>query len=184
MDNINRIIGSNLNRYRRSMGLSLDKVAEMTGVSKSMIGQIERGETNPSVSTLWKIANGLHISSTSLFEEKSEELVIIKKEDLQHIADPNEGYTIYPTFKYDSRKNFEVLIVDLEPGCIHRSEAHGTGVEEYIYVCCGELNLDIEGQLYHLSAGDSIKFSADRDHAYLNPFSSLCSIHSVIYYSR
>lgn len=152
MDNINRIIGSNLNRYRRSMGLSLDKVAEMTGVSKGMIGQIE--------------------------------LVIIKKEDLQHIADPNEGYTIYPTFKYDSRKNFEVLIVDLEPGCIHRSEAHGTGVEEYIYVCCGELNLDIEGQLYHLSAGDSIKFSADRDHAYLNPFSSLCSIHSVIYYSR
>ena len=79
MDNINRIIGRNLNRYRRSMGLSLDKVAEMTGVSKGMIGQIERGETNPSVSTLWKIANGLHISSTSLFEEKSEELVIIKK---------------------------------------------------------------------------------------------------------
>lgn len=110
--------------------------------------------------------------------------MIIKKEDLQHIADPNEGYTIYPTFKYDPRKNFEVLIVDLEPGCIHRSEAHGSGVEEYIYVCCGELNLDIEGQLYHLSAGDSIKFSADRDHAYLNPFSSLCSIHSVIYYSR
>ena len=42
--------------------------------------------------------------------------MIIKKEDLQHIADTNEGYTIYPTFKYDSRKNFEVLKVGVEPG--------------------------------------------------------------------
>ena len=56
MDNINIIIGNNLNTYRKSKGYSLDKVADMTGVSKGMLGQIERGETNPSISTLWKIA--------------------------------------------------------------------------------------------------------------------------------
>lgn len=184
LDNINKIIGNNLNRYRRNMGLSLDKVSEMTGVSKGMIGQIERGETNPSVSTLWKISSGLHISSTSLFEEKPEELVIIKKGDLQHITDMNARYTIYPTFKYDPRRDFEVLIVDLEPGCIHRSEPHGSGVDEYIYVCCGSFELSIDGRIYLLSEGDSIKFHADKAHEYRNSSSSPCSLHSIIYYNR
>ncbi|SIE94010.1 transcriptional regulator [Mycobacteroides abscessus subsp. abscessus] len=59
MDNIHKNIGENLRNIRRSRGLSLDMAAEATGVSKAMLGQIERGESNPTVTTLWKIASGL-----------------------------------------------------------------------------------------------------------------------------
>ncbi len=59
--------------------MSLDNVANMTGVSKSMLGQIERGESSPTVATLWKIATGLHISFTALLEGDTMETEIIHK---------------------------------------------------------------------------------------------------------
>lgn len=184
MDNINKIIGNNLNKYRKSKGLSLEKVAEMTGVSKGMIGQIERGETNPSISTLWKIANGLHISSTSLFEEDPAELILVKKNEISPMSENNDKYHVFPTFTFDHQKKFEVLVVDLVSGCCHHSEPHENGVEEYIYVCKGEFRLVIENDDYILKEGDSIKFLADKFHTYQNESNSLCTIHSIIYYNQ
>lgn len=184
MENINIIIGNNLNTFRKSKGYSLDKVAEMTGVSKGMLGQIERGETNPSISTLWKIANGLHISSTSLLEAKPDELVIIKKNDLTPMTENNSKYRVFAAFPFNSNKKFEVLIVDLESGCVHCSEPHDKDVEEYIYVSKGEFELTIQGTSYKLIEGDSIKFLADKAHEYINKSTELCTLHTIIYYNN
>jgi transcriptional regulator with XRE-family HTH domain len=60
------VVAQNLRRMREDKKLSLDRLAELTGVSKSMLGQIERGESSPTISTIWKIANGLKVSFTSL----------------------------------------------------------------------------------------------------------------------
>jgi len=68
MENMQLILASNLRRIREERRLSLDKVSELTGVSKSMLGQIERGESNPTLQTVWKIANGLRVSLTDLTE--------------------------------------------------------------------------------------------------------------------
>ena len=54
MENIGHIVAENLKRLREERKLSLDAVAKCSGVSKSMLGQIERGVTNPTISTLWK----------------------------------------------------------------------------------------------------------------------------------
>ncbi len=59
MDKLNYVIAENLKRLREERKLSLDNVSRLSGVSKSMLGQIERGEVNPTVSTVWKISNGL-----------------------------------------------------------------------------------------------------------------------------
>ena len=184
MDNINIIIGNNLNTFRKSKGYSLDKVSEMTGVSKGMLGQIERGETNPSISTLWKIANGLHISSTSLLEAKSDELVIIKKKEVAPITEHNDKYVIYPAFPFDSKKKFEVLVVDLQNGCVHNSEPHDKDVEEYIFVSKGEFKLTVNDITYELKEGDSIKFLADKAHEYRNESGKVCTLHTIIYYNN
>ena len=66
MDVVQKTIAKNLLKIRKEKGLSLEKTAELTGVSKAMLGQIERNESNPTVSTLWKIAKGLKISFSSL----------------------------------------------------------------------------------------------------------------------
>lgn len=83
MDAMSSMIAANLKRIRKEKKLSLDNAAEMTGVSKSMLGQIERGESSPTVATLWKIATGLHISFTALLEGQAMETKIIQKEDIR-----------------------------------------------------------------------------------------------------
>ncbi|MGO4274411.1 helix-turn-helix domain-containing protein, partial [Paenibacillus sp. TAF58] len=63
---IHKMVGRKLLNIRKTRGLSLDQVADLTGVSKAMLGQIERGDSNPTISVLWKIVSGLQISFTSL----------------------------------------------------------------------------------------------------------------------
>ena len=82
MDAMSGIIAENLKRIRKENKWSLDTVSDMTGVSKSMLGQIERGESSPTISTLWKIATGLHISFTGLLEQSEKEAEIISKEEV------------------------------------------------------------------------------------------------------
>lgn len=62
MDDIQAIIAMNLVKLRKNRNLTLDQVSELTGVSKAMLGQIEKGKSTPTVTTLWKIANGLQVS--------------------------------------------------------------------------------------------------------------------------
>ena len=58
--NLNEIIAVNLKRLRAERGFSLGKLSELSGVSKVMLSQIEKGESNPTINTLWKIAGGLY----------------------------------------------------------------------------------------------------------------------------
>ena len=62
---ISKSIAQHLQSVRKGRGLSLDKTAKLTGVSKAMLGQIERGESSPTIATLWKIATGLECSFSS-----------------------------------------------------------------------------------------------------------------------
>ena len=65
MNQLDKNIAVNLKRIRKSRNMSLDMLAEKTGVSKSMLGQIERGESNPTVATIAKIVDGIRVT----FEE-------------------------------------------------------------------------------------------------------------------
>ena len=66
MDNLN--IGQRLKAARQNRNMTLDGLAEITGVSKPMLGQIERGRSSPTVNTLWKIATGMKIPFSSFFQ--------------------------------------------------------------------------------------------------------------------
>ena len=63
-----QIIAENIKRIRTEQGLSLGQLAELSGVSKVILSQIEKGNSNPTVNTMWKIANGLQVPGTQLFE--------------------------------------------------------------------------------------------------------------------
>ena len=68
------IVGKRLKSIRLEKQLSLDEVSKLTDVSKPMLGQIERGQSSPTITTLWKIAVGLKIPLSSLLEEKEKEM--------------------------------------------------------------------------------------------------------------
>ena len=64
--NITHTVASNCKRVREEKKLTLDHAAAVTGVSRSMLAQIEKGDVNPTISVLWKIANGYKVSFTTL----------------------------------------------------------------------------------------------------------------------
>ena len=79
MEYLNSMIGKKLKEIRVMKGLSLEDVAKLTGVSKAMLGQIERSVSNPTVSTLWKIATGLKVSFSFFIEDQRNEIELVEK---------------------------------------------------------------------------------------------------------
>ena len=69
---INAVVSENARRLREEKRLTLDEAARLTGVSRSMLAQIEKGDVNPTISMVWKIANGYKVSFTSLVEPARE----------------------------------------------------------------------------------------------------------------
>ena len=66
---VNKIIAQNVKKLREKRKLTLDAASEITSVSRSMLAQIEKGDVNPTISVLWKIAGGYKVSFTSLLEQ-------------------------------------------------------------------------------------------------------------------
>lgn len=176
---ISKQIGQNLKSLRVSRNLSLDKLAYLTGVSKAMLGQIERGDTNPTVSTLWKIANGLKVSFTSLVREEEKHIQLVKRIDGRSISEEEGHYRVYPVFPFHQERHFELFTVELDADYSHLAEPHHDGVEEYITVMDGELYIAIQDTEYHLSTGDSVRFSANVQHQYINKDKAQMAVFSL-----
>ena len=182
MEEINLIIAKNLKSLREEKKLSLEKVAELTGVSKTMIGQIERGESSPTITTIWKIANGLKISFTSLINNPQPDTKIILKSEVQVLSEDNGKYRVYPYFSFQEDRRFEVYSVEIEKGGFLSADSHGDGTEEFLTVFDGELTVNVNNIEYTVRSGDSIRFKADRPHSYHNSGETLTRLSMTIYY--
>lgn len=177
------VVAENIRAYRKANKLSLDKVSALSGVSKTMLGQIERGESIPTITTMWKIANGLKVSFTSLIKESTNDVMIISKNDLLELPENDGKYKVYPYFPFENDKQFEIYMVEIEPGGYLEADPHQDGTEEYITVFDGQLELTIIGQTYLLEKDQSIRFKANCKHAYHNPSNELTRLNMTINYS-
>jgi transcriptional regulator with XRE-family HTH domain len=182
MEEVNLILAKNLKAFREKKKLSLERVAELTGVSKTMIGQIERGESSPTITTVWKIANGLKISFTSLINNPQPDTKVVLKREVQVLSEDKGKYRVYPYFPFQENRRFEVYSVEIEKDGILKSEPHREGTEEYITVFEGQLNILVNEEEFILSPGDSIKFKADRPHIYRNLEDTIIRLSMIIYY--
>lgn len=181
-EQIHKKIGKNLQDIRKARGLSLDAVAELSGVSKGMLGQIERGESNPTISVLWKIVNGLRISFATLMEDSSPQVTVVAMEETTPLVEEEGSYRAFPIFPFEQDRGFEVYSVLIEPGCSHESEAHYEGVEEFIMVMDGELRVEVGGESYTLKPTLAMRFSADQPHTYTNDTDKTIRYVTLIHY--
>ena len=184
MDNLQQALANNLKSIRERRSLSLDKLASMTNVSKSMLGQIERGESNPTLGTVWKIANGLHIGLTELIKEKQSEYVIVRKNEVSYFEEDMGKCQVFPYFTYEDGRPYEVYKVDMKPkGYIH-SEPHPRGSIEIIVVHEGNVTIRVEEEEFILNEGDATRFSADVEHVYHNTGEKNVRLGVMIYYGQ
>ena len=184
MENLNLIIGNKLKDIRNKRNLSLDEVAKLTGVSKAMLGQIERGQSNPTVSTLWKIATGLKVSFSLFIDENQDDLKVINQNDITPIIEDDNKMKLYPIFPFDVNKGFEIFTIELESGCNHISTPHNEGVEEYIIVTEGEIEISINSKKITLQKGNSIRFMANKPHTYRNISKYRSVFQNIIFYFK
>nr|WP_092073971.1 XRE family transcriptional regulator [Dendrosporobacter quercicolus]NSL47832.1 helix-turn-helix transcriptional regulator [Dendrosporobacter quercicolus DSM 1736]SDM74362.1 transcriptional regulator, XRE family with cupin sensor [Dendrosporobacter quercicolus] len=183
MQDLSLVIAANLKRIREEKKLSLDKASELTKVSKSMLGQIERGESNPTINTIWRIASGLKVSFTSLIHLPQADAVIVRRAEVEPLIEDGGRYRVYPVFPYEDGRRFELYLVEIDQGgCYHSTHPHVDGSKEFITVMAGELTLLTNGQTYTLQQGDSICFRADKPHAYKNTGRELIRLSMAIDY--
>lgn len=185
MKQINKRISVTLKQLRQEKGWSLDKTAEMTGVSKAMLGQIEREESSPTIATLWKIASGLNTSFSSFIEEphQTTQTPIVRGGQTQQLHPTDEKIRVMPLFPFDNALNLEIFLIELLPGCEHLSPAHQTGVIEHVIVTEGTMEVLVDGQWQTLHQGEGLRFNANTPHGYRNHSPETAKIHDIIHYS-
>jgi transcriptional regulator with XRE-family HTH domain len=168
MDYLNQNISINLKSIRKEKGMSMDEVAEQTGVSKSMLGQIERGEANPTIGTLGKIVSGLRVDLQDLTRTPGIGVYEVKRDKLIPTKEVPGHYAVYTYFPYEKNRLFEIYEIEIEPGACYVSGAHGQGTFEYIVVHEGELMVEIDNTMYHVKKEDAICFGTGVKHTYWN----------------
>jgi transcriptional regulator with XRE-family HTH domain len=175
-------IGEKLKKIRTGQNLTLDDVAKITTVSKPMLGQIERGQSSPTINTLWKIATGLRIPLSLLLRDQQSEYAIAAVQTKDVVIEDNGRMRAYPLFAYDPVRNAETFYIELDPGCNHHSEKHLDGVEEYIFVQQGKMELYLNGETVAVDEKQALRFKADTSHVYRNPFEEICTVYNMIFY--
>jgi transcriptional regulator with XRE-family HTH domain len=163
---INVIVGNNIKSLREEKSLSLDNLSVLTGVSKSMLGQIERGESSPSINVLWKIAKGFKVGLDALTTEKKEKVQKIK--NMKPEVRDNGNFRLYPILTYEHTRNFEMYRVEIESQGKLEAKPHTKGAMEYITVYQGGLTIEVNGEYHYVDRGETLIFNADAPHQYIN----------------
>ncbi|GEO24592.1 Cro/Cl family transcriptional regulator [Alicyclobacillus acidoterrestris] len=178
-------IGNVLRSLRKDRRLTLDGLANLTGVSKPMLSQIERGESNPTVVTLWKIASGLQVPF-SIFLQGHEEphATIIRHADQPIVHDDGGNYIVQNLIAIRHPQPTDLFASRLLSGCTHIAAPHGADVTEGVWVKHGELTLILGDERIALHEGDAIHFQANLEHTYVNPGNSSCEFLVLLVYKN
>lgn len=182
MKNIYKRISLTLKKLRSEKGWSLDKTAEKTGVSKAMLGQIEREESSPTIATLWKIASGFDTSFSSFIEEIHSDFSKTRGGATRQLHPSDKKIRVMPLFPFDNQLNFEIYVIELLPKCEHISPPHQAGVTEHVVVAEGKMEVLVNNKWQTLKKGEGIRFDANQPHGYRNRSSTIAIIHDIIHY--
>jgi len=175
-------VAVNLREHRRRRELSLDELAQQTGVSRAGLSQIESQKSNPSLGILWKVASGLGIPFAQLIGAAREEVSVLRRNDKQVLRSSNRKLESRPLMPSTGFNQVEFYELRLQPRARHESDAHGAGTRELVVVLSGTLRMVVAGRAEELGAGDSILFDADQPHAYENDDSVPALYHDLIIY--
>jgi transcriptional regulator with XRE-family HTH domain len=162
-------VGRNLRRLRGERGLSLEKLSRASGVSRAMLGQIELGQSAPTINVAWKIATALGVPFSALLGERAEGGIhVLKAADSKKLTSHDGRYVSRALFPFDERRRVELYELTLLPGGVEQAHAHNPGTMENLVVAQGQLEIDVAGRREVLGAGDAILFEADVPHVYRN----------------
>ncbi len=155
-------IGERLRSARDRLGLTLDQVSEVSGLSKAHLSRLESGERQPSISALLELSSTLGVSVNVLLGEEHDgpPLSVSVGDEPRHEAN---GLAITTRSGYPGSSILEALAITIDPDRPPSAPARHRG-EEWLYVLTGTLRLEFDGEVHQLAPGECAHFDADRPH--------------------
>ncbi len=163
-------LGKHLQRLRKDRRLTLEQLALKSGVSRSMLSQIERGQANPTFGTLWNLSNALGLDMSELVENV--ETTVLAQKPLEHltaantprISNPQSGCTLTILGPSSLVQEFEWYDLRIDRAGALASEAHAAGCMEHLTVIAGQAKVMSGENVLVLNEGDTARYRADVPH--------------------
>jgi len=179
------VVGGNLRRLRVRRTLSLEKLSRLSGVSRAMLGQIELGQSTPTVNVLWKISTALEVPFSALITDKpSTSFHVLRADQAKRLTSSDGSFTSRALFPFDEPRRVEFYELRLAAGGVERADAHPVGTVENLVVSRGSVEIEVGGATHGLAAGDAIVFEADVAHVYRNPAEEEAVMYLVMTYAE
>lgn len=167
-------VGQKIKMLRSQEKLTLDQLAQKSGISKSMLSQIERGLTNPTLATLWSLTQSLGIDIATLLEDAANSgpdapaIDLMRGHQIPEIQSADGKCTLRILGPIDLVAKTEWYDMRLEADGMLESDGHGSGTVEHVTVLDGQLTVRLGTETQQLEAGDTARYGADRPHVIEN----------------
>ncbi len=179
------MVGSNLRRLRVKRGLSLEKLSRASNVSRAMLGQIELGQSTPTINVLWKIARALGVPFSALITNRAAGRTTVMPAVRAKVLTSHDGaFSSRALFPFDEPRTVEFYELRLAPLSAEQADPHPPGTVENLVVNAGSLEIIVGAERHLLATGDSILFEADVPHQYRNPGAAECVMYLVMTYTE
>lgn len=173
-------VGVRLRQLREARKVSMRTLAQMSGLSANALSMIERGKTSPSVSTLYRLADALGVPVTHFFSPEStrKKAVFLKADERTRLPFMRGLWEGMGGEQFTGR--MMPFMLTLESGA---NSGPGMVVHtghEFVYCLRGQIEYQVENQVYSLEAGDSLLFAAQQKHRWRNPGNTVASVLIII----
>ena len=178
------MLAINIKELSAARQLSLGDVSKLSGLSTAMLSDMENGKSNPTINTLWKLANAFNVPYTRLLEENEVTGAIVRGSEVAKQVEEHEHYRAYIYFNIKPGRDFELIKGELDAKQSHCTLGHAPHSEEFIYVLNGTLELRTQGKSFELQAGDGLEFDSSKEHTYVNVGDDTVAFICVNYYPQ
>jgi transcriptional regulator with XRE-family HTH domain len=163
-------LGKTVLRLRKAYNLSLSELSEQSGVAKSIISQIERNETNPTLATIWRLSQALDVSIDRFLRGSEDEpfVEISSRGDTPVLTSDDGRCRLAITGWIKTVEWLQWYDFHAAPGGVLESDSHQRGSIECLSVLEGELEVEVSGRAERARAGDTLRYRCDRPHVIRN----------------
>lgn len=182
---IGEFVGRRVKKLRNDRGWSLEELAKASGVSRSMLSEIERERANPTLTVTFRIARAFGMTLQDLIgdvEESPPKIQVIRSRDRAQVFRSDKQCEIRTLSPLNLEKDVEFYEVTLRQGGALRSQPHFEGTREFLTVEEGVVKLESDGVSEELGKGDSATYPADVPHAIVNAGSADALVFLVVIY--
>lgn len=161
-------IGGKVQAFRKMRGMKIKELADITGITASMLSQIERGLVNPSINSLKVVGKALGVPIFLFFKGDSQKDLVVRADKRRILTRPDEQDMVYELLTPDVTGRIEFCMMRVPPQCKSSAAAQSHDGEEVAHVIEGNVDIVVNGVNHSLRPGDSIRIPPHTEHQWVN----------------